>query len=106
MKKLSFGIALAGIFILGLLMFKLKVVEVNSFDDLEELEINTKVELEGRVIEERALYEGTKMFIIGDIEVICECLESFKGKEIRITGMIEEFNGKKQVRALRIEVLD
>ena len=98
--------ALFGIFILGLLMIIIKPVEIDNLKDLDNLEINTKVEIEGKVVEERVLYEGTKLIKINDLEVICECSKSFKGEEIRIEGMVEKFDGKKQVRALRVEVIN
>ena len=106
MKRLSLLIALFGIFVLGMLMFKIKAVDIKNLKDIERLEINTKVKLEGKVIEERILFEGTKLIKIRDLEIICECRRSFKGNEIRVVGLVEEFDGKRQVRALRIEVLN
>ena len=137
MKVIALIIALFGIFILGLLMLNLNPVEVDNLDDLRKFEINTKVKLEGEVIEERVLYEGTKLIKIGNLEIICDCKESFKGKEVRVTGAIEEFivrdtknspknvrlsldsqganrgnfsvldyNRKRQVRALKVEILE
>ena len=104
MKRIALLIAVMGLFVLGLLMLNLKAVEVGNEDDLKKLEVNTKVIVEGRVAEERVLYLGTKLLIINDLEVICECSESFKGRRIRVEGLVDEFNGKRQVRVLKIEV--
>jgi len=137
MRIIALIIALFGIFTLGMLMFYLRETEVVSLKDIERLEVNTKVKLEGEVIEERILYKGTKLIKIGDIEsfeksqklsklskkdfenlseidgyskssieIICDCKESFKEKEVRVTGLIEEFNRKRQVIALKVEVLE
>ncbi len=104
MKEVALLIAIVGMLVLGLLMLNLRAVEVGDAEDLRGLEVNTKVIIEGRVAEERVLYLGTKLLMIDDLEVICECPEDFKGKMVKVEGLVDEFNGKRQVKALRIEV--
>ncbi len=105
MKGMALFIAISGIFVLELLMLSLKAVEINDVKELDNLEINSKVVVEGKVVNERILYLGSKLIVLDNgVEIICEDSESFKGKRIRVEGLIDEFNNKKQIGALRIEI--
>ncbi len=37
--------------------------------------------------------------------VLCECTQSYRGKNILVKGIIDEYNGKMEIRALRIRIL-
>ena len=81
MREIALLISIAGMLVLGLLMLNLKTVEVRDVDDLKRLKVNTKVFVEGKVVDERVLYLGSKLIVLNNgIEVICECSESFKEK--------------------------
>jgi hypothetical protein len=98
MRRWAFVVMIVGMFVLFLLLEK-GPIAVESYSDLEELEINERVSFEGRVIEERIIYEDTKLFELENgIELICECLDNFEGKEIKVIGIVEEYNGRRQVR--------
>jgi hypothetical protein len=102
MRRWAFVLMIVGMFILFLFLIK-DPVEVDSYSDLEELEINQMIIMKGELVSERIIYEGTKLFgINNDIELICECLDNYEGKEIEVVGVVEEYNGRKQVRVSSI----
>ena len=84
----------------------LKAIEIKNLENLKKLIVNEKVSVEGLVVEERFIYENTILVKLdNEVEIICEC-DSFLNKNIRVEGVIEEFENKKQVRALKVEVLN
>lgn len=101
MRRWAFVIAMLGMFVL-VLFFSVGPEEVES---VEGLVVNKNVLLNGIVVEERVIYEGVKVLILDSgIELVCECDESFVDRRVRVEGVVEEFDGRKQVRVLRIEV--
>lgn len=115
LRKYAFIVAILGIaFLLGLLILPAKkIVEERSglveINNLEELEINDKVIFSGKVGSESdfgdfkiwklsAITSGAEM----DFDVVCDCRESYLGREVEIVGLVSEFNGERQVRVLRI----
>tara|TARA_Y100000310_G_C20650710_1_gene799270 strand:- start:62 stop:370 length:309 start_codon:yes stop_codon:yes gene_type:complete len=100
-RGVSFIMVILGlVFLLVLFVSEAKVIE-----DIRNLEINTKVVLEGVVDGERLLGNFNILNING-IDVVCECRESYKGSEIIVEGVIEEYDNKKQVRVLEIKLSD
>jgi len=100
LRKLSFIIAILGIgVLLGLLLSPAEEIE-----SLEELEINERVVFSGKVESEKD-FGGFKIWKIRgfEMDVVCDCEESYLNEEIEIEGIVDEFNGKKQVRVLVIE---
>ena len=108
LRKYAFIVAILGIaFLLGLLILSPK--ELGSLDELDSMEINEKVMLKGKVGSERDFgdFRIWKLSVIEgdteiDFEVICDCKESYLGREIEIVGLVSEFNGERQVRVLRV----
>lgn len=90
-----------GLGTLSIIIFK-SPVEIDSAETLDSFEINTKVELDGKVERER-VFEDFKVLVVEGIEIICDCEEYYLGKQIKIIGLIDEYNGKKQIKALTIE---
>ena len=104
LRKIAFIITIAGVAVL--LMFLLaKPKEVSSFEDIKTTEINEKVLVKGKIESQRD-FGNFKILEINGIEAICNCKESFLDKEVEIVGLVEEFNGKRQVRILRVEIID
>ena len=102
MRRLAFIVMIIGMFTL-IIFLNSEPIAVDDYSDLEELEINAKVSLVGRVLEERIIYQGTKLYKLdNDIELICECLDSLNGKEIKVIGVLEEYNRKKQIKVGKI----
>jgi len=103
LKKISFIIAISGIAVLlGLILLSPK--PAGLLDDINDMEINEKVMLQGIVDSERD-FGDFRIWNIEGIEVVCDCKESYLGKEVEIVGLVEEFNEKKQVRVLEIKIL-
>ena len=99
LKKISFIIVIIGIaLLLSLLILSPKEVNV---EDIENLTLNKKVFFRGKVEHERD-FGNFKIWQINEIEVVCDCNESYLNKEVEITGLVSEFEGKTQVRVLRL----
>ncbi len=105
MRRISFIIAILGIFVLILLIWLIPEVKINSKDDLSGLVDNQRVRLSGFVEGERN-YEGILIFYINGIKVVCSGCDSLEGREIEINGIVEEYEGKKEVEVLEISILD
>ena len=76
--------------------------EIGSYSELENLEVNQKVYLHGRVVSERAVGENIILTLDKNITLVCDCDGSFKGKEISLVGVVGEYDGRKQVQVLRL----
>ena len=107
LRKISFAAAILGIVLLfGYLEFS--ITEIDNAEDLEKLEINSKVSLEGKV-------EGYKnigdidIFYIKGIEIVYSYekfeVKQLEGKNVKIKGTLEEYHSKKQIRLLEFEIL-
>jgi hypothetical protein len=102
MRRVAFVVMIIGMYIL-VLFIGFGVKEIEGYEDLLDLEVNQKVFLEGIIVSERIIYEGTKLFVFENgIELVCECLESFVGKRVEVEGVVEEYDGRKQVRVLEM----
>jgi hypothetical protein len=102
MRKWAFIISILGMFIL-VLVLNVSPIKIETYSELEKLEVNTKVSMSGIVVSERIIYEGTKLFeMSNDIELVCECLDNLEGKQINVIGIVEEYKDKKQIRVLEI----
>ena len=67
------------------------------------MEINKKVRVEGKVVEERVLSSGDRILNLDNgIVVFCSCSENFNNKIAVIEGFVSVYNDEKQVTALRI----
>ena len=100
LKKISFAIAILGIGVL-LGMLALPAKELKALNETFE---NEKVFLEGKVESERD-FGDFKILNINGVDVYCSCSESYLGKEVYAEGFVDEFDGKKQVRVLKIREL-
>ncbi len=106
MKKLALLIALCGLLLLSVLMVYGKETRVDNYEGLETLELNSKVIVSGKIISERVVRNDFRIVILDNgLEAVCDCEQSLKTKEVIIEGLVEEFNGKRQVRILTIQIL-
>lgn len=110
MKKLSFAIALLGIFMLLILLNILSPVAVNNSSDLSKLIENTKVQATGKIISERTLYANTKLINLdNNIEIICIGCQNYLNQTIKVVGITdkyEKYENKTQIKALKIEKVE
>jgi hypothetical protein len=102
MRRLSFALTIAGMFILLILLNFQSPITVNSPSDLSSLEQNTKVQTQGKVLSERQ-YQTTKTLKLdNDIEILCNTCKSQINRTIRVIGTIERYQNKTQIQALKI----
>jgi len=101
MRRFAFVIAILGMFVLVLLLNKSEI-EVNNYEELEGLEINERVIVNGFVVSERYIFEEVLLTLDNNLELICECVGNFEGREINAVGVVEDYKGKKQIRVLEI----
>lgn len=67
---------------------------------------NTVVVIEGEVLSQRLLFEETSLLVLENYEILCTCDRSYKGKFVHITGIVESYENRKQVRAYTIRIVD
>jgi hypothetical protein len=97
LKKVSFAVTILGI---GILLGML-VLPAREMEDLQSARDNEKVFLEGKVEGEKD-FGDFRILKIKGIDIYCSCSESYLGKDVYVEGFVEEFNGKRQIRVLRI----
>ena len=102
-KTAALIVSVIGIFVLLLMLNYQTAVFVENINGMERLVRNTKVKTYGNVIDER-IYGGFRIFRLdNDIEIVCDCTFSLRGKNVFVTGVIEDYTGRKQVRALSVK---
>jgi len=105
MRRFAFVVAVLGMLVLVFLLIG-DPEEILDYGDLEDLEVNERIVVSGKVESERFIFRGSKLLILEEgIEVICECVGDYEGKEIVVEGIVSEFEGEKQVSALKITTL-
>lgn len=107
MRRIAFITGICGMLVLALLLSYSRVNEVDSAEDLTALVENTRVSLIGWVVEERMLYEGTRLFVFENgVEAVCSCGGGVEGTQVEILGVVSEYEGKKQVTVEKIYILE
>ncbi len=102
MRRISFIFMILGLlFLFYILIFE--ETKIETFEELKNLEINSKVILKG-VVEEEKNFGTFKILKIKEIDVICNCLGSYLEKEIVVEGVVSEYLGKKQIKVLSINL--
>ncbi len=101
MKGIALRLAITGIFLLiGIMVFS-PAREVSSLDGMR---VNEKVVIRG-VVEEERIVSNLNIMKINGMEVVCDCTKSFKGKNLKVYGVVGEFNGKKQIRVFKMLIV-
>jgi len=102
MRRFAFAVALTGLFALAILLIQAPK-KINNLSDLEDLEVNRRVFIEGMVVEERVLSSGSRVLNLNNgFVLICACSKNFNGKFVTAEGVVSTYSDKKQVTALRI----
>lgn len=107
MKGYALGIALIGIAVLLFFLIRPYTEELVTISDLQQAPPGTKVYLEGSVSSERLLGDE-RVLTVSSIPVICDCqgLASLENSFVKVTGIIEEYQDARQVRVLKITVIE
>ena len=105
LRKLSFILAVVGIAVL-LSMLDVGSREIKGVDDLDNFEINQKVSLRGEIEDVRD-FGSFKIFKVDGIDVVLKLSGSARdfriGKIVEIRGLVNEYNGKRQIDVLKIK---
>jgi len=97
---------LSGILILLIIMQFSSPIRVSSQTELESLVDNQKVQTSGKVIDEK-IYENSKTLILDNkIEIICNSCPSYFNKNIIVSGVLDNYNNKNKIIALKIKLLE
>ena len=101
MRRFAFVIVILGMFVLVLLLSK-GAIGIDSYEELEKLEINERVIVSGVVVSERVIFEDRLLELDNGLELVCECEGGFKGNKVEVVGVVEEYRGRKQIRVLEL----
>jgi hypothetical protein len=103
MKLLALALTLTGIFILLVLLNFSPLIVVSAPSDLSKLADNTKVSTTGKVLSERILYEQTKLLKLNNsLELICSSCPNYQNQTLKVIGLIDKYENKTQISALRV----
>ena len=102
MKKASIVIAVIGIFILLIMLNFSQPIQVNSQKDISILIENSKVQTKGKVMSEKQIGNEKFLNLDNNLEIICRTCPSYLGQIIYIEGIIEKYQNKTQIQALKI----
>lgn len=106
MKKLALALALAGIFILLLILNLSSPIKITNSSDLSELPENTKVRTTGKVVSEK-LYSDLRIITLDTgIQVTCTDCPSYHNKTLEVTGVVEAYINRTQIAALSLSTPD
>ena len=102
MRRWAFVIAVLGLFVL-FLFFNSGAKDIECYENLQSLGLNSVVDVRGLVVEEKLIFGGTKILVLENgVELICDCPDNFEGEEIFAEGIVSEFEKMKQISVLRI----
>lgn len=101
---ISLIFVLIGISILIILTFRAPLELKNSIN-LEDLNENQKILVSGKVIEEKTYASSKTLVLNNSFEIICNgpCPPTLN-KNVKIIGIIDDYNNKKRINALKIVI--
>lgn len=103
MRGSALGVAVLGIFLLIAMLGFQDYVQIDSVSDLDGMIVNSRVQIEG-VVESDRLAGEIHIMRLNGVDVVCDCEESYLDKRVLIFGVVEDYLGNKQVRAMEIRV--
>ena len=105
MRRWAFVIAILGMMAM-LFLINLPAQEVASYEDIADLEVNTRVRVAGEIVGERIIYGNEKLLSLDKgIEMVYYGDGRFNGESVEVVGLVSEYNGKKQMTIEKISVL-
>jgi hypothetical protein len=106
MKKLSFIIAILGIFILFLLSSFLPPKQISSQNELSSLVSNQKILIKGKV--EKETYGKNSRILHLDNNLTLQCdksCPSLRNKSIETLSILEKYDNKSYLKILRLRTI-
>ncbi|MEK6910870.1 MAG: hypothetical protein AABW82_03785 [Nanoarchaeota archaeon] len=106
MNKLSLFLTLLGILTLILILNLSKPIEINSQEELKGLIQNQKVQVSGKVIEQKDYNKITFLTLNNNLTLTYSGSHfNFLEKNIQATGTYDDFNYPK-IKVLKIKIID
>ena len=102
MRRYALPLAVLGIFILFVILLNLKPLEVFSPSELENLETNSIVYIQGTVLKEIKYDKTSILNLENQFQLICDSCPSYLNKKISSISVISRYNSKIQVRVIKI----
>ena len=106
MKKLSFTLAVLGMFSL-LLFFNLPPKTINSPEELSNMNANQKILVEGSITKE-TYYKNYKLLSLdNEIQLKCDLsCPNYLGRNISALAVLEKYNNKDYLKILQVNLLN
>ena len=101
MKRVALTLSVLGIF----LLFALGAMPPRAVSSLESVVAGTTILYEG-VVTRESFAGGLHILSLGPVRVTCHCKGSFQNKHVRVTGIVQSFEGTNQISAYTIDVID
>jgi hypothetical protein len=99
MKKLSFSLAIIGIFILLIILNYSPPLLITSSQNISILRANQKISVAGEVTSQTS----AKLILDNKLEIYCDCSsKSYLNKNVSILAIVEEYDNKKTLQVLKI----
>jgi len=106
MKSIALIVTLLGIISLLSLFYILPLKIINSQEELIYLQDNQKVQVKGKVIEEK-FYENLRILVLNNnltLKCACPLTEIYKDKTLQATAILDSYSNKKQLTVLKISI--
>ena len=104
MRRFAFALTFIGLFTLILILLLSSPKTIIDSEELVGLQANQKVQITGKVIQEKySRYEKT-LTLENGIQVTCKNCPIYLNKNISVLGTLETYTGKPKIKALKIIV--
>ena len=101
LRAITLSFAIVGLFVMSFLLF----LSPKEIDTLNEDDFHKVVSFSGEVNRERITGAQHYMYV-GNVSVRCSCENEYlDGKNVKIVGFVNEFDGKFYVQVLRISII-
>lgn len=98
MRRIAFIITIIGIFtLLSILTFQ-KPVQVNSINEINNIEDNKEIIIKGNVTSQTQ----STITLSNRIKVQCYSCPSYLNKEITLKAIVEKYNNKTYIKTLKV----
>ena len=102
MRRYAFALTFLGLFTLILILLLSAPKIITNSEELKNLQANQKVQVTGKVIQEKyGRYENI-LTLDNEIQITCKDCPSYHNKIISTIGILETYTGKPRIKALEI----
>lgn len=103
--KLSLSISLIGV--LALFFISSLQLDEISISEINDMKLNSKIKIKGEIISQRN-YDNFRILTLEDetgkidVKLNCQDCKNLTGKNLEVTGRLQEYKDKIQIRAEKI----